>query len=74
LLQRGGGLLEETIRLRFVTDVLKGDRINAVLSGCGYNMRKLVARLLFLLWRVWLFMRDRAGGSGVSHGMTLSPV
>jgi IS5 family transposase len=30
----------------------EGDRMNAVLSGCGYNMRTLVARLLFLLFFV----------------------
>jgi hypothetical protein len=40
-------LLEETIRLGLVTGALKGDRINAVLSGCGYNMRKLVAGFFF---------------------------
>ena len=67
-------LLEETIRLGLVAGALKGDRINAALSGCGYNMRKLVGRLLFLLWRVWLFIRNWAGGRGVSGGMTLSPV
>jgi len=52
----------------------EGDRINAILSGCGYNMRKLVARLLFLLCRIWLFIRNWVGGPGVSGGMILSPV
>jgi IS5 family transposase len=28
----------------------EGDRMNAILSGCGYNMRKLLRRLLFLLF------------------------
>jgi hypothetical protein len=28
----------------------EGDRMNAVLSGCGYNMRKLLRWLLFLLF------------------------
>jgi len=52
----------------------EGDGINAVLSGCGYNMRKLLARLLFLLCRVWLFICDRASKSGVSGAVILSPV
>jgi len=51
-----------------------GDSINAVLSGCGYNMRKLLRRLLFLLCRLWLFIREWAGGLGVGGAMTLSPV
>ncbi len=31
----------------------EGDNINAILSGCGYNMRKLLTVLLFCLffWR-----------------------
>jgi IS5 family transposase len=28
----------------------EGDRMNAILSGCGYNMRKLLRWLLFLLF------------------------
>ncbi len=52
----------------------EGDRMNAVLSGCGYNMRKLVTRLLFLLCGIWLFVRDRARKSGVSYAMGLSRV
>ena len=32
----------------------EGDRINAILSGCGYNMRKLL-RAFFLLIFNWLF-------------------
>jgi IS5 family transposase len=30
----------------------EGDRMNAILSGCGYNMRKLLRWLLFLLFFV----------------------
>lgn len=35
----------------------EGDNINAILSGCGYNMRKLLTVLLFCLfsWRQRLF-------------------
>lgn len=35
----------------------EGDNINAILSGCGYNMRKLLTVLLFCLfsWRQKLF-------------------
>ena len=31
-----------------------GDRINAILSGCGFNLRKLI-RAFFLLFSRWLF-------------------
>jgi IS5 family transposase len=30
----------------------QGDRMNAILSGCGYNMRKLLRWLLFFLFLV----------------------
>jgi IS5 family transposase len=33
----------------------EGDNINAILSGCGYNMRKLLKVLLFCLF----FYRQR---------------
>ena len=33
----------------------EGDNINAILSGCGYNMRKLLTALLFCL----LFWKQR---------------
>ena len=29
----------------------EGDKINAILAGCGYNLRKLLRLLLFLLFR-----------------------
>lgn len=32
----------------------EGDRINAILSGCGYNLRKLLAAFLFVLFG-WMF-------------------
>jgi len=36
----------------------EGDRINAILAGCGFNMRKLI-RAFFLLIIYWLkFGRD----------------
>ena len=36
----------------------EGDRINAILAGCGFNMRKLL-RAFFLLIIYWLkFNRD----------------
>jgi hypothetical protein len=53
---------------------LREKLVGAVLSGCGYNMRKLLARLLFLFCRVWLFICDRASKSGVSGAVILSPV
>jgi len=31
----------------------EGDRINAILAGCGFNMRKLI-RAFFLLIIYWL--------------------
>ena len=34
----------------------EGDKINAILSGCGYNMRKLLKVLLFCLF----FYRQRS--------------
>jgi len=37
---------------------VQGDRMNALLCGCGFNMRKLLA-VFFLshfLWRQWLFL------------------
>ncbi len=37
----------------------EGDRINAILSGCGYNMRKLL-RAFFLFIFKWLFFDQKA--------------
>lgn len=31
-----------------------GDHINAILCGCGYNIRKLLRKLLFVLWKIRL--------------------
>jgi hypothetical protein len=41
-----------------------GDRINAILSGCGFNLRKLL-RAFFLLFPRWLFWSkiDHSTGS-----------
>jgi len=36
-----------------------GDRINAMLSACGFNMRKLI-RAFFLSFFRWLFWRKFA--------------
>jgi IS5 family transposase len=36
----------------------EGDRINAILSGCGYNMRKLL-RAFFLLILEWVFFDQK---------------
>jgi IS5 family transposase len=35
----------------------EGDQINALLSGCGFNMRKLLA-VFFLPQNMWHFLRD----------------
>jgi IS5 family transposase len=48
----------------------EGDRINAILSGCGYNMRKLL-RAFFLLFLKWFFF-DRKGRK--PFGKTAEPV
>jgi IS5 family transposase len=35
-----------------------GDRINAILSGCGYNMRKLLRAFLWsIFW--WLYLDQK---------------
>jgi len=34
---------------------VEGDRINAILSGCGYNLRKILRDLLFWLVSTWRF-------------------
>jgi IS5 family transposase len=33
---------------------VEGDKINAILCGAGHNIRKLIAWLIFFLFR-WLF-------------------
>jgi len=35
----------------------EGDRVNAILCGCGYNIRRLLRAIIFWLWRVLLFGR-----------------
>lgn len=35
----------------------EGDRMNAILSGCGHNIRKLLLWLLFLLFFAWATVR-----------------
>jgi len=35
----------------------EGDRINAILCGCGYNIRRLLRAFIFWLWRILLLRR-----------------
>ena len=41
-----------------------GDRINAILSGCGFNLRKLL-RAFFLFFSRWLFWRNFQQSTGL---------
>jgi IS5 family transposase len=41
-----------------------GDRINAILSGCGFNLRKLI-RAFFLLFSRWLFWIKNRHSTGL---------
>jgi IS5 family transposase len=35
----------------------EGDRMNAILCGCGYNIRRLLRAFIFWLWRILLLRR-----------------
>ena len=37
----------------------KGDKINALLSGCGFNMRKLLKVFLWPKW-IWRFIQNKS--------------
>lgn len=39
---------------------IKGDKANAILSACGYNMRKLLRKFIFALIYWWQIMKDIA--------------
>lgn len=36
----------------------EGDRLNAILAACGYNMRKLIAAFLYALIKLIVFLRN----------------
>ena len=44
----------------------EGDRMNAILSGCGYNIRKLLRKLIFWLLGVRSWATQRAFGCSVA--------
>jgi len=35
----------------------EGDRVNAILCGCGYNIRRLLRAFIFWLWKILLIRR-----------------
>jgi IS5 family transposase len=49
-----------------------GDRMNAILAGCGFNLRKLLGAFFLLLFHRLIFAL--VGQSRFQRAMTLSPV